>query len=204
MSQHAHPHGTPADAPAKERLTGHAYDGIEEYDNPTPGWWTAIFIVTIVFAGLYWFVATLSSGGLSAETELKFDTIAETTRQFGSLGELKPDAATVIRFSHDEKWKSVGESIFLGKCAACHGRDGAGINGPNLTDDSYIHVSKVEDIVDVVMTGRNNGAMPAWRNTMSENEIIMVSAYVTALRGQNKPGRPIEANAKAIPPFAAE
>ena len=27
-------------------FTDHEYDGIREYDNPTPDWWVAIFIIT--------------------------------------------------------------------------------------------------------------------------------------------------------------
>ncbi len=30
--------------------TGHAADGIEEYDNPLPQWWFKLFILTVVFA----------------------------------------------------------------------------------------------------------------------------------------------------------
>lgn len=183
---------------AKDQLTGHLYDGIEEYDNPTPGWWTWLFIGTIVFGVLYWFVSTITFGQLSAPSRLEVAKSEETIRQFGSLGELKPDAKTILKFAQDEKWLSVGKNIFLSKCAACHARDGSGINGANLTDDKYINVNKVEDIVDVIANGRANGAMPAWRNQMNENEMIMVSAFVASLRGQNLPGRAPEANAKDI------
>ena len=31
----------------------HSYDGIEEYDNPLPGWWKGIFYASVVWAGVY-------------------------------------------------------------------------------------------------------------------------------------------------------
>ena len=33
--------------------TGHVYDGIEEYDNPLPGWWFKMFVGTVVFGVIY-------------------------------------------------------------------------------------------------------------------------------------------------------
>ena len=36
-----------------DKTMGHAFDGIEEYDNPLPKWWFLLFIATIVFAAGY-------------------------------------------------------------------------------------------------------------------------------------------------------
>ena len=36
-----------------EQTMGHAFDGIEEYDNPLPKWWFMLFIGTIVFSIVY-------------------------------------------------------------------------------------------------------------------------------------------------------
>lgn len=190
--------------PTKEKLTDHAYDGIEEYDNPTPGWWTMIFIGSCIFAVLYWFIATISSGGLSAERELALDKLVETHNQFAAIGELQPDPATIAKFAHDPKWLSFGESVFLSKCMTCHNRDGSGGTGPNLTDEKYIYVRKLDDIYDVILAGRNNGAMPSWRTTLNQNEMVIVAAYVSSLRGQNKAGKAAEPNAVAIEPWPAQ
>ena len=85
-----------------------------------------------------------------------------------------------------------GAAIFATNCVACHNKDGSGLIGPNLTDDYYINVQKIADIPDVITKGRKNGAMPAWGNRLSHNDIVTVAAYVASLRGQNKPGRPHE------------
>ena len=39
--------------PPRDQLSDHAYDGIQEYDNPTPGWWVAIFTFSVIFAVFY-------------------------------------------------------------------------------------------------------------------------------------------------------
>ena len=35
---------------AHDQLLDHEYDGIQEYDNPCPGWWHAIFWLTVLFS----------------------------------------------------------------------------------------------------------------------------------------------------------
>ena len=36
-----------------DQTLGHAFDGIEEYDNPLPRWWFMLFLGTLIFAGAY-------------------------------------------------------------------------------------------------------------------------------------------------------
>src|SRR3954465_2996399 len=38
---------------SRDQLTSHNYDGIQEYDNPTPGWWGWIFVGSVIFALFY-------------------------------------------------------------------------------------------------------------------------------------------------------
>ncbi|MCF7825981.1 MAG: c-type cytochrome [Candidatus Marinimicrobia bacterium] len=48
-------------------LIEHDYDGIQEYDNDLPGWWKALFIITIIVAAIY--VPYYHFFGDSQETE---------------------------------------------------------------------------------------------------------------------------------------
>jgi cytochrome c oxidase cbb3-type subunit 3 len=168
-------------------LTGHNYDGIEEYDNPTPSWWTWIFVISILFSALYMFVMVATDGQLSAEAFYERDFTEALKAQYGQLGEVKPDAETLLKLSHDEKWLKVGQSIYQSNCVSCHGIDASGVAGPNLTDESYLHVRNVTDIADVVVNGRKNGAMPAWGQRLLPVEQVLVSSYVASLRGKNLP-----------------
>jgi cytochrome c oxidase cbb3-type subunit 3 len=38
--------------PNEPPLTDHSYDGIQEYDNPMPGWWVWLFVATVVYSGV--------------------------------------------------------------------------------------------------------------------------------------------------------
>lgn len=175
-----------------DTLTDHAYDGIQEYDNPTPGWWTWLFIATIVFSVIYWLVATIAMGDFSANAFYDRAIVAEMKKSMGEKP-LTPDAPTLIKLSASPDMMAIGAGVFAANCVSCHGKDGAGVTGPNLTDDLYINVKKIEDIVDVVKMGRNNAAMPAWSTRLQPNEIVVVSAYVASLRGKNLPSsRPPE------------
>lgn len=182
------------------RLTDHAYDGIQEYDNPMPGWWTWLFAATIVFSIGYFAISILSGGQLSARAEYDRD-VAEQMKRDMAGGKLMADGPTVFKLSKDADTLKIGQAIFATNCIACHNKDGSGLIGPNLTDDFYLNVRTIGDIPDVISKGRKNGAMPAWGNRLKPNEIVQVSAFVASLRGQNKPSaRPVEGI--IIPPWS--
>ena len=150
-----------SDAPKTE----HAYDGIEEYDNPLPGWWKWLFALTIAFAPFYWMYYHGGASGRSAEDQYSIALAANTRLQFAEIGDLQPDAETITKFMAKPSWVKVGQSVFKANCISCHGRDAEGKVGPNLTDDSYKNVAKIEDIARVVSEGAGAGAMPKASST---------------------------------------
>ncbi|QDU55756.1 cbb3-type cytochrome c oxidase N-terminal domain-containing protein [Aeoliella mucimassa] len=193
---------TPQNEPEvqEELLSSHNYDGIQEYDNPTPGWWNWLFIGSIVFTPIYvlWFHSPSTSRTLAAQYE---DAKAANLKlQFGEIGDLEPTRENIIKFMDDDKWLAVGSATFATNCKSCHGADGEGISAPNMTDDYYINVKNIEDIAKVVKNGAKNGAMPAWGNRLHPNEVVLVSSYIASLRGENLPSaRGAEGN--IIPPW---
>lgn len=190
--------------PTQDKLTDHEYDGIREYDNPTPGWWTWLFIGSIFFAIGYWMVFHFGTIGWTVEEALA-DARAENLRlQFGELGVLEPTAENVLRYMNDEKWKGLGETVFRTHCVACHGPDGGGKEGPNLHDDFWKNVKQVQDIPQVVTNGAAGGNMPPWRTRLHPNEIVLVSSYVAAMRGRAvEEGTPKDPEGEPIPPWPA-
>ena len=172
----------------KDILTDHEYDGIREYDNPTPGWWTWIFMLTIVYS--FFYLLYYHNGAVDRSLLSSYDqAVADNLRlQFSEIGELEGDQATVLKYMNDEKWLKVGEIVYKGNCVSCHGQDAAGLVGPNLTDEHWKGVKKLTDIVRIVRDGAANGAMPPWKTRLHPNEVVLVSSYIASLRGKNLEG----------------
>lgn len=179
-----------------QQLTGHAYDGIQEFDNPLPGWWKFLFWASIIFSPLYYFY--FHAGGESRTIHGQYNNhMAEVFElRFAEIGELKPDRETILKYMNDEpEWMAVGEVAYKANCVSCHGANGGGLVGPNLTDDHWKNVRRIEDIASVITNGAANGAMPAWGNRFShQNQIVLLSAYVASLRGKPVVGKAAEGN----------
>lgn len=183
-----------------DHLLDHEYDGIREYDNPCPAWWSWIYFGTFIFSIVYFFFFTFSPVAWTNDDLYRASVSANLRQQFAEIGDLKPDAATILTYMNKPEWLTVGETVFKSQCKQCHSEDGSGLVGPNLTDDKYANVNKIEDIAKVIINGANNGAMPAWGSRLHINEIVLVAAYVANLRGKNLPGVTL-ARDKEIPPW---
>jgi cytochrome c oxidase cbb3-type subunit 3 len=187
---------------ATGEITDHVYDGIQEYDNPLPGWWTLLFYGTILFSFGYAFIALARPEWTDVNLEYDAALVKKKEREFALLGELQPDHETLMSFldgGEKSEFLGNGAALFATNCASCHGKDGGGNAGPNMTDDAYLNVTKLEDIPQVVINGANGAAMPAWGGRLSMNEVVLVSAYVASLRGQDVGGKAPEG--EVIPPW---
>jgi cytochrome c553 len=72
-----------------------------------------------------------------------------------------------------------GKTIFNNNCAVCHGKTGEGIVGPALAGNE-----KLADTAHVVKQILNGGGpMPAWKNTLSDEEIASVASFIRASWG---------------------
>ncbi len=180
-------------------IRGHEYDGIMEYDNPTPLWWHLIWLSSMIFSVVYFFLSLESPWFVHQTQRLERAQVAEIERLFAAVGDLEGDQETIVSLMSDEQWMNYGASVFSANCTSCHGSNGGGGVGPNLTDDAYINVKTVTDIHAVIAEGANNGAMPAWGKRLHPNEIVLLSSYVASLRGKNLAGKGPEG--EVIPPW---
>lgn len=185
--------------PPRDHLKDHEYDGIREFDNPTPGWWHAIFIASIVFSVLYFIYFEFNQNAPSPHTRLARMQLEEDRQLFGALGDLEPTQDRMLHLMGDAKLMNVAEAWFVTSCSQCHARDGGGIGtAPNLTDDHYRNVKTLPDFYNVITNGAANGAMPSWQAAFSKNQRVLLAAYAASLRGKQAAsplgpmGEPIE------------
>ena len=80
-----------------ERMFEHEHDGITEYDNPLPGWFTWLFIGSIFFSFAYvsWYHIGL---GPSVHDKYDAETVAHIEKLLATLGEVAPDNETIVKF----------------------------------------------------------------------------------------------------------
>lgn len=171
--------------------TDHVYDGIRELDNSLPPWWVYMFYATIVFSIVYIIYFTYG-GGPNQKTEYE-NSIAMAQQQKTEM--LKKNAANIDENSvvavTDASLISKGKSAFVTKCAACHGQNGEGGVGPNLTDEFWIHGGGIKNVFKTIKYGVQEKGMISWQNQMNPAEMQQVSSFILTLKGTNP------ANAKA-------
>ena len=92
---------------------------------------------------------------------------------------------------------SAGRAVFLDRCVSCHGASGKGdgpiakgLAGPpvgDLTDRTWKHGDRPEQVEAVVAEGVKNTAMPGWNRTLGPDKQRAVTAYVYYLAGRDVP-----------------
>ncbi len=181
-------------------LSAHEYDGIQEFDNPLPGWWRALFWATAVFAAGYalWF-----HGGWAAPPTASYGA-ALAEYNSGKASRDAADAANVseeilARSAADPKANEHGAQVFAARCASCHTENGRGLIGPNLTDNFQIHGATRLDIFKTIRGGVPGTAMIAWSEQMPATDVLAVAAFVATLRGKNIAGK--EPQGQPVEPF---
>ena len=178
----------------------HGGDDIVCDSGSIPAWWSRTFLASILFAPLYLFFYHNGAEGRTALDRYDRALAANMQLQMAKLGDLEMNESSVRRFLDDDAWLQVGKGVFKQHCVQCHAADGGGNVGPNLCDDAYKNVRDLGDFLTVLNRGAGGGAMPAWKNKLDENQIVLVSSYVASLRGTT-PAAPKAAEGQTIPPW---
>ena len=167
---------------------GHDYDGIRELDNRLPPWWLYGFYLTIVFAGIYlWRFHVSHTAPLSGEEYQIAVKQADEQRAIYLSKAANNVDETTVKLLADELSITSGKNIFVQTCAACHGKSGEGIVGPNLTDDYWLHGGSVGDVFKTIKYGWPEKGMKSWKDDFSPVQIAQLTSYIKSLHGSNPP-----------------
>lgn len=185
----------------QDQLLDHEYDGIQEYDNPLPLWWKAIFWGTIFFAPLYILFYHFGPGMLSTDS---YDAAMvafydEQAKELLALGEITDTTLDGLR--SNESMMANAKKVYAARCATCHGVFSEGGIGPNLTDEYWLHGNRLTEIYQTIVKGVPEKGMLAWERQLRPAELMGMAAYVGSLQGANPPN-PKEPQGDRLDPSA--
>jgi cytochrome c oxidase cbb3-type subunit 3 len=199
----AAPDAVAADDADGGQLLDHSYDGIREYDNPLPSWWSITFAATVAFAFLYFAYYDIARWGRSPGDSYKVALAGwQAIYKAGPSGGGGPSVTEDMLAAGAENPDVVshGAEVFAARCVGCHGANASGQIGPNLTDLFQLHGTTRMDLYATIVGGAPGTAMIAWGETLKPTEIIAVATFVSSLRGKNLTGK--EPQGQPVPAFA--
>ena len=170
-------------------LLDHDYDGIKELDNALPPWWKYGFYITIAVAFVYMFNFHVSGNGKNPDQEY----LAEMEEGKKQEEIYKAKTKNLVDENNvtlsDADGTAAGKSLYTQSCVACHGSNGEGGIGPNLTDEYWIHGGALNDIYKTIKIGYPEKGMQSWQSMYSPIQMKQLTSYVHALLG-TKPANP--------------
>lgn len=173
----------------QDTVLQHDFDGIREFDNKLPNWWTWIMWGTMVFALLYWLVFhTLGARPLPRQ-RFEQTMLQAQEAQLAKAAAAGVSNETLTMMSGLPARVAEGRDLFVKHCVACHLDQGQGLVGPNLTDGVWIHGCEPMQMLKVVQEGVAAKGMPAWLNQLGPNRTQTVVAYVLTIKGTQIPGK---------------
>ncbi|MBE2219841.1 MAG: c-type cytochrome [Ignavibacteria bacterium] len=167
----------------KDIMLDHDFDGIKELNNTIPPWFNILFYGTIVIAAIYLIdFHVLGSGNIMVDEYLQEVKIANEKRdELIRTGAFINENNVVLLTDAAELDK--GKQIFLANCLPCHGPDGGGTVGPNLTDKNWIHGGGIKNVFTTIKNGVPAKGMISWQTSLTPKQMQQVGSFVLSLQG---------------------
>ena len=171
-------------------LMHHEYDGIRELNNVLPPWWLWLFYGTIIWGVVYLVnvhilgVMPLQADEYEQEMAQAKEDVAAYLAQFSNLVD-----ESNVTVATDEASLASGESIYKQFCVACHGANGEGGVGPNMTDAYWIHGGGIKNVFKTIKYGVPQKGMISWQSQLKPSEMQAVASYILTLQGTDPPNQ---------------
>ncbi len=162
---------------------------------PPPWWFTGAIAIALFWGG--WYLGRY--GG-------EFSTQTHIAIREGRESDIAGEAASKVTAASNNPVQQ-GERIYLNNCQGCHQQSGKGVAGafPPVVGSEWV-TGPSETLVRILLHGLNgpiqvagagyNGAMPAWKDVLKDEEIAAVLTYL-------RQWKPNAASAIAGPEVAA-
>ena len=157
------------------------YDGIKyREEKSSPAIFRILFAVLVIWAVA--FMGHYLFSGWSSKTEVDIATRA--------LADKKQAAHKTVEATGDgqqgsghkvEAYVAAGKQLFANLCVACHGENGKGTVGPDLTASKYKFGKTRLDIAKSISGGRPGG-MPAFNGQINPEQVEGLVEYVLSLK----------------------
>ncbi len=152
--------------------------------------WIWIFILTVVFSIVY-VLGINVFGFVNTYGQDLNESLADLEEIRAEYAAAQPafsvDEATLAAFINDPAKVEAGKANYDAQCAACHGPQGQGLIGPNLTDSYWVLGGQSTDIYSVISKGSLQKGMPPWEGMFTEEQRAELVAFVLSLEGTNPP-----------------
>jgi cytochrome c oxidase cbb3-type subunit 3 len=97
-----------------------------------------------------------------------------------------------VKVVTDETILAAAGKTYMQYCSACHGNEGQGGVGPNLTDNYWLHGGSVSDIFSIIQHGVPEKGMIAWQGQLSPEQMQGLASYILQSLVGTQPPNPKE------------
>ena len=166
----------------------HDYDGIRELDNKVPKWWQYSFYASMLFGVVYIYRMFVAGSLPDQIQELgqanEIAAIQQAEYLKNSANNVDENNVTML----DADGIAAGAVLYTKNCVACHGDQGQGTVGPNLTDEYWLHEGDLKGIFHSIKYGWPEKGMKSWKDDFSPAQMAQLASYIKSIKGTNPPG----------------
>ena len=145
-----------------------------------------IILFPLVIIGVFTFLVLNDQ---DAQGQLRQELTEAQKHSIAQLGNLQGNYQTIQAYrGNDELMQTIG-ILFRAQCASCHAPLGTGQAGPNLCDDHYLLSKNIPDLYRILAEGSIKKGMVPFKGILTNNEMVLLAAYVANLRGSATSGK---------------
>lgn len=168
-------------------------DEIREQNNNVPIWLALVWVFGLSWGAWYLVTYWNMPGDEDKKATIESSITYNITREEGYISSSKepPKKEVKKEGGANEKLMAEGKTVYENNCAGCHGVEGNG-NGPaaaaltpkprNFIEAKYKYGGDDAGLTKTIENGVQGTAMPAWKDSLSGDQVKSVVAYIKAFK----------------------